>query len=134
MAAISSDAKSHPAYQDVESSAPIEITQVQEKQQFDGVKEESGPDHIGTLERRLKSRHVQFLALSGAIGTGLFVGSGQVLSLSGPLSAFLSYLITGFNLYCVITSLGEMAAWLPVPGAVGVFASRYVDPSLGFAL
>lgn len=99
---------------------------------------EAKPDveqqHIGTLDRRLKSRHVQFLALSGAIGTGLFVGSGQVLSLAGPLSAFLCYAVTGFNLYCVINSLGEMAAWLPVPGAVPVFAARYVDPALGFTL
>ncbi|KAJ2974576.1 hypothetical protein NQ176_g5982 [Zarea fungicola] len=90
--------------------------------------------HIGTLDRKLKSRHVQFLALSGAIGTGLFVGSGQVLSLAGPLSAFISYAITGFNLYCVINCLGEMAAWLPIPGAVSVFATRYVDPALGFTL
>ena len=90
--------------------------------------------HIGTLERKLKARHVQFLALSGAIGTGLFVGSGQVLSLAGPLSAFITYAITGFNLYCVINSLGEMAAWLPIPGAVPIFAARYVDPALGFTL
>jgi amino acid transporter len=88
----------------------------------------------GTLERRLKARHVQFLALSGAIGTGLFVGSGQVLSLAGPLSAFISYAVTGFNLFCVINSLGEMAAWLPIPGAVPIFAARYVDPALGFTL
>ena len=65
--------------------------------------------NVGTLDRRLKSRHVQFLALSGAIGTGLFVGSGQALSLAGPRSTFLAYLITGFNLYAVINSLGEMA-------------------------
>lgn len=90
--------------------------------------------HIGTLERKLKSRHVQFLALSGAIGTGLFVGSGQVLSLAGPLSAFISYAVTGFNLFCVINCLGEMAAWLPIPGAVPIFAARYVDPALGFTL
>ena len=90
--------------------------------------------NVGTLERKLKSRHIQFLALSGAIGTGLFVGSGQVLSLAGPLSALLSYAITGFNLYCVINSLGEMATYLPVPGAVPVFASRFVDPALGFVL
>ncbi|KIX07961.1 uncharacterized protein Z518_02615 [Rhinocladiella mackenziei CBS 650.93] len=90
--------------------------------------------NIGTLTRRLKSRHVQFLALSGAIGTGLFVGSGQALSLGGPLSCFLAYLITGFNLYAVINSLGEMATYLPLPGAVPVFAARFVDPALGFTL
>ncbi|OAA48972.1 amino acid permease [Beauveria brongniartii RCEF 3172] len=90
--------------------------------------------HLGTLDRRLKSRHVQFLALSGAIGTGLFVGSGQVLSLAGPLSALVSYAVTGFNLFCVVGCLGEMAAWLPIPGAVPVFAARFVDPALGFTL
>lgn len=90
--------------------------------------------NVGTLDRKLKSRHVQFLALSGAIGTGLFVGSGQALSLAGPLSAFLAYLITGFNLYAVINSLGEMATYLPLPGAVPVFAARFVDPALGFTL
>ena len=90
--------------------------------------------HLGTLDRKLKSRHVQFLALSGAIGTGLFVGSGQVLSVAGPLSAFISYAVTGFNLFCVINSLGEMAAWLPIPGCVPIFATRYVDEALGFTL
>ncbi|KAK7999226.1 hypothetical protein PG991_014901 [Apiospora marii] len=90
--------------------------------------------HNGTLERKLKSRHVQFLALSGAIGTGLFVGSGQMLSVAGPLSTFLAYALTGCNLYAVINSLGEMAAYLPLPGAVPVYASRYVDEALGFTL
>lgn len=90
--------------------------------------------NVGTLDRRLKSRHVQFMALSGAIGTGLFVGSGQVLSLAGPLSAFLAYLITALNVYCVVHSLGEMATYLPLPGAVPVYAGRYVDEALGFVL
>ncbi|KAI1499576.1 amino acid permease [Biscogniauxia marginata] len=90
--------------------------------------------NVGTLNRKLKSRHVQFMALSGAIGTGLFVGSGQVLSLAGPLSAFLAYLITAFNVYCVVHSLGEMATYLPLPGAVPVYAARYVDEALGFTL
>lgn len=97
-------------------------------------KVENDGRNIGTLQRKLKSRHVQFLALSGAIGTGLFVSSGQTLSLAGPLSAALAYLITGFNLYAVINSMGEMATWLPLPGAVPVYAARYVDPALGFTL
>jgi amino acid transporter len=90
--------------------------------------------NVGTLHRGLKARHVQFLALSGAIGTGLFVSSGQVLSLAGPLSALLAYAITGCNLYAVINSMGEMATWLPLPGAVPVYAARFVDPALGFTL
>jgi amino acid transporter len=90
--------------------------------------------NVGTLKRGLKARHVQFLALSGAIGTGLFVGSGQVLAVAGPLSAFLAYAITGANLFAVINSMGEMATWLPLPGAAPIFASRFVDPALGFTL
>ncbi|RYP05657.1 hypothetical protein DL764_003666 [Monosporascus ibericus] len=100
----------------------------------DDLKHEHENRHVGTLERKLKSRHVQFLALSGAIGTGLFVGSGQMISLAGPLSTVLAYLITGFNLFCVINSLGEMATYLPLPGAVPVYAARYVDEALGFTL
>ncbi|KAI0490241.1 AAT family amino acid transporter [Xylaria cf. heliscus] len=98
------------------------------------LKAEHEQRNVGTLERKLKSRHVQFMALSGAIGTGLFVGSGQVLSLAGPLSAFLAYLITAFNVYCVVHSLGEMATYLPLPGAVPIYAARYVDEALGFAI
>ncbi|KAE8392547.1 amino acid permease/ SLC12A domain-containing protein [Aspergillus alliaceus] len=94
----------------------------------------SDQKNVGTLQRRLKSRHVQFLALSGAIGTGLFVGTGQVLSLSGPLSMTLAFAIAGLDLYAVITSMGEMATWLPLPGAVPIYAARFVDEALGFAL
>ncbi|KAI8951159.1 AAT family amino acid transporter [Xylaria longipes] len=98
------------------------------------LKAEHEQRNVGTLERKLKSRHVQFMALSGAIGTGLFVGSGQVISLAGPLSAFLAYLITAVNVYCVVHSLGEMATYLPLPGAVPIYAARYVDEALGFAV
>lgn len=102
---------------------------------LDELKRDIPPDrNVGTLKRNLKSRHIQFLALSGAIGTGLFVGSGQILSLAGPLSAFLAYTITGFNLYCVMQCLGEMSTYLPVSGAVPVYAARYVDDALGFTL
>ncbi|KAI0598918.1 amino acid permease [Biscogniauxia sp. FL1348] len=98
------------------------------------LKAEPASRNVGALDRKLKSRHVQFMALSGAIGTGLFIGSGQVLSLAGPLSAFLAYLITAANVYCVVHSLGEMAAYLPLAGAVPVYAARYVDEALGFTL
>ncbi|KAI5286081.1 hypothetical protein KEM54_000084 [Ascosphaera aggregata] len=86
------------------------------------------------LYRGLNSRHIQFYALSGAIGTGLFVGVGQVLSVAGPLSAFLVYMITGTNIFAVISCLGEMATWLPVSGGLPVFGKRFVDQSLGFAM
>lgn len=118
---------------DIEGGVPIPGS-VHETAQSEIDKHDVEQRHVGNLQRRLKSRHVQFLALSGAIGTGLFVGAGQVLSLAGPLSAVLAFFITGFNLYAVINSMGEMATWLPLPGAVPVYASRFVDEALGFTL
>ncbi|KXT16983.1 hypothetical protein AC579_7418 [Pseudocercospora musae] len=120
---------------DIEASKGDHIaTAARPEPDVDQMKHADERKNVGTLERKLKSRHIQFLALSGAIGTGLFVGSGQVLSLAGPLSTFLAYSITGFNLFCVINSLGEMATYLPIPGAVPVYAARFVDPALGFVL
>lgn len=121
-----------------ESKDDIEVTNSDQnetqKTPVDIEKEAAEHKNVGTLQRRLKSRHVQFLALSGAIGTGLFVGMGQVLSLAGPLSAVLAYAITGVNLFAVINSMGEMGTWLPLTGAVPVFAARFVDEALGFTL
>ncbi|KAH8809306.1 AAT family amino acid transporter [Xylogone sp. PMI_703] len=120
---------------DIEAKAPETNKAGVQDVDIDAIKyAEAENKNIGTLKRGLKARHVQFLALSGAIGTGLFVGSGQVLSLAGPLSALISYAVTGFNLYAVINSMGEMATWLPLPGAVPVYAARFVDEALGFTL
>ncbi|KAJ9502854.1 hypothetical protein H2202_001976 [Exophiala xenobiotica] len=123
-----------PGTKDIEGAEAVDAATKTRTEDEDLKDPEHEQRNVGTLNRKLKARHVQFLALSGAIGTGLFVGSGQALSLAGPLSAFLAYLITGFNLYAVINSLGEMAAYLPLPGAVPVFAARFVDPALGFTL
>lgn len=59
------------------------------------------------LERGLKNRHVQLLAIGGAIGTGLFLGAGRSIHLAGP-SILLAYLITGVLLFCVMRALGEL--------------------------
>ncbi|KAK4504181.1 hypothetical protein PRZ48_005097 [Zasmidium cellare] len=68
------------------------------------------------LERGLKSRHAQMIALGGTIGTGLFVGSGQALAMGGPLILLLSYIAISVFLYGVATGLTEIAAYLPVAG------------------
>ncbi|PPJ58222.1 hypothetical protein CBER1_10215 [Cercospora berteroae] len=91
-------------------------------------------DRHSDVRRGLKSRHVQFIGLGGAIGTGLFLGIGRALAQAGPLSLFLGYLTAGIAIYCMMMSLGEMATWLPVPGAIPQFCTRYVDGALGFAV
>ncbi|RAH65216.1 uncharacterized protein BO66DRAFT_423623 [Aspergillus aculeatinus CBS 121060] len=88
----------------------------------------------GNVQRELKARHVTFIALGGNMGTGLFLGIGRALRQSGPLPLFLGYAIASFARLMMMIALGEMAAWLPVPGAVPQFCSRYVDDALGFAV
>ncbi|KAH8692061.1 putative arginine permease [Talaromyces proteolyticus] len=91
-------------------------------------------DRFGHVERRLKSRHIQFMALGGAIGTSLFLGIGSSLSTAGPANLLLGFAISGFAVYGMMLSLGEMTTWLPIPGAIPTFCSRYVDEALGFAV
>ncbi|KAL8852201.1 MAG: hypothetical protein Q9221_002911 [Calogaya cf. arnoldii] len=91
-------------------------------------------EEYGYVTRGLKSRHIQFIALGGTIGTGLFLGIGRALTQAGPLSLVLGYSLTGVAVYAMIMSLGEMATWLPLPGAIPQFCTRYVDGAMGFAV
>ncbi|RUS26491.1 amino acid permease/ SLC12A domain-containing protein [Jimgerdemannia flammicorona] len=86
------------------------------------------------LHRGLKARHIQTIAIGGTIGTGLFLASGKTISTAGPAGALIAYVLIGLLVYCVIMSLGEMAAYIPVPGGFNVYASRFVEPSLGFCV
>lgn len=67
-------------------------------------------------QRGLKSRHAQMIALGGTIGTGLFVGSGQTLARGGPAFILGAYCFLAFLVYCVVTGITEIAAYLPTPG------------------
>ncbi|MGE7759645.1 amino acid permease [Peribacillus sp. NPDC097895] len=87
-----------------------------------------------SLQRKLKPRHLTMMAIGGAIGTGLFVSSGSTISTAGPGGALAAYILVGIMVYFVMNSLGELSAFLPVPGAFDIYASKYIDPALGFAL
>ncbi|MDQ6599152.1 amino acid permease [Bacillus salipaludis] len=91
-------------------------------------KEKSG------LKRSLKARHLTMISLGGTIGTGLFLASGGAIATAGPGGAILSYLIIGIMVYFLMTSLAEMGSYMPVAGSFSTYASKFVDPSLGFAL
>lgn len=88
----------------------------------------------GDTHRGLKSRHIQFMALGGAIGTGLFVGSGGILALVGPAPLFMAYLSMMIVVWCVMNNLAEIVVYLPMKGiTIPYFVKRFVDPSLAFA-
>ncbi|KAK8154538.1 AAT family amino acid transporter [Phyllosticta citrichinensis] len=91
-------------------------------------------EELGYVHRGLKSRHIQFIALGGTIGTGLFLGIGKAFATSGPLSVLLGYTTTGLAVFGMMQCLGEMATWLPLPGALPQYCARYVDPAFGFAV
>jgi lysine-specific permease len=91
------------------------------------------PQQVG-LKRGLKSRHMSMIAIGGAIGTGVFLGSGNVVSGAGPGGAVLSYVLMGIMVYFLMTSLGEMATAMPVTGSWNTYAARFVDPALGFGI
>lgn len=70
----------------------------------------------------------------GTIGTGLFIGSGEALANAGPAGALIAYAFVGTLVFSVMVALGEMATYIPISGAFTAYATRFVDPSLGFAM
>jgi histidine transporter len=83
------------------------------------------------LQRHLGARHIRFLALGSAIGTGLFYGSASAIQLAGP-SVILAYLLAGAMVYMVMRALGEMAVHQPVSGSFGQYATDNLGPLAGF--
>lgn len=83
------------------------------------------------LQRGLSARHIRFMALGSAIGTGLFYGSAGAIQLAGP-AVLLAYLVGGAAVFMVMRALGEMAVHQPVSGSFGHYASHYLGPLAGF--
>ncbi|HEN1306136.1 TPA: lysine transporter, partial [Klebsiella pneumoniae] len=76
-----------------------------------------------TLRRELKARHLAMIAIGGSIGTGLFVASGATVAQAGPGGALLTYAIIGLMVYFLMTSLGELAAYMPVSGSFATYGA-----------
>ncbi|UZN52272.1 amino acid permease [Cupriavidus cauae] len=87
-----------------------------------------------TLQRKLRARHLSMIAIGGSIGTGLFVASGATIAQAGPGGALAAYLLIGAMVYFLMTSLGELAAYMPVAGSFSTYGSMYVEEGFGFAL
>lgn len=83
------------------------------------------------LQRGLKNRHIQLIAMGGAIGTGLFLGSAQVIQSASP-SIILGYAIGGLIAFLIMRQLGEMIVEEPVAGSFSHFANKYWGKFPGF--
>jgi len=97
-------------------------------------KREVGPGAVDTLDRSMKSRHLQMIAIGGSIGAGFFVGSGKALSTGGPASVLIDFCIVGVMMFNTVYALGELAVMFPVSGGFYTYSTRFIDPSWGFAM
>lgn len=84
-----------------------------------------------TLQRGLQNRHIQLIALGGAIGTGLFLGIGPAIQMAGP-AVLLGYGVAGIIAFLIMRQLGEMVVEEPVSGSFAHFAWKYWGPFAGF--
>lgn len=84
-----------------------------------------------SLRKQLKNRHIQLIALGGAIGTGLFYGSSESIALAGP-SILLAYLLGGAMIFLIVRALSEMSVEDPKAGAFSYYASTYWSRRAGF--
>ncbi|KAI0129044.1 arginine permease [Xylariales sp. AK1849] len=112
----------------MEKSSDLEIKPTHEPaSSLDGFKQDIEAADT-QLKCGLQSHHLQFLAIGGTIGTGLFLGSGTALATAGPVGCLLAFIFVGSIVWSVMVSLGEMASYIPVAGSFTVYASRFVDP------
>ncbi|KAG0670122.1 hypothetical protein C6P42_004111, partial [Pichia californica] len=126
------------------SDTAYESKNEKDQYEFNVVDEEAGStsdsgftkEHNTEVKQGLKSRHIQIIALAGAIGTGLFVGSGSGLATCGPAGLFTGYLILSLMVWLVMNQIGEMVTFIPIPGqtTLPALCLRYTgDESFAFA-
>ena len=83
------------------------------------------------MVRGLQNRHVQLIAIAGTIGTGLFLGAGRSLSLTGP-SIILVYMLTGAFMYLMMRAIGEMLYMDPDQHTFINFITKYIGKGWGY--
>jgi amino acid transporter, AAT family len=83
------------------------------------------------FHRDLKDRHIQMIAIGGAIGVGLFLGSARAISKAGP-GLVVSYAIGGLVIFFIMRALGELLLYRPVSGSFATYAEEFVAPWAGF--
>jgi AAT family amino acid transporter len=83
------------------------------------------------LSRELKSRHIELIAIGGAIGVGLFLGSATAIKTAGP-GILVDYLVAGFIIFLIMRALGELVIYKPVSGSFSTYAAEFIGQWAGF--
>ncbi|MDG3011026.1 amino acid permease [Rhodococcus sp. D2-41] len=82
----------------------------------------------------MSSRHLFMITLAGVIGTGLFLGTGQVIGQAGPGGTIVAYIVGGVLLYLTMVCLGELSVVMPVSGSFQAHATKFIGPGTGFTI
>ncbi|MEU0835339.1 amino acid permease [Streptomyces sp. NPDC005969] len=87
--------------------------------------------HEDGLAQGLNKRHIRMIAIGGAIGVGLFLGSGKGISYAGP-AVIGVYAVTGVFIFIIMRALGELLMYRPVAGSFAEYAREFLGPAYGF--
>jgi amino acid transporter len=77
---------------------------------------------------------IQMITINGTLGVGLYWRGGHILRVGGPLAMILAFLINGVLAWGVMQSITEMLCIWPIPGALDLYVSEFVEPELGIAV
>lgn len=83
------------------------------------------------LSRELQSRHIELIALGGAIGVGLFLGSATAIKTAGP-AILINYIVAGMIIFFIMRALGELVMYKPVSGSFSTYATEFIGEWAGF--
>ena len=93
----------------------------------------AGGEGASQLKRGLGARHIQMIALGGAIGTGLFMGAGRNIAVAGT-SILVIYVLVGFFTYMVMRAMGELLLTRHDYRSFADFVGEYLGPQASFYL
>ncbi|KAJ5633583.1 proline-specific permease [Penicillium herquei] len=87
-----------------------------------------------TVNRKLRGIHLFMITINAVFGSGLYLRGGQILEVGGPLAVVLAFLLVGILSWAVMQCISELLCIWPVPGALPMYVSEFVDPELGVAV
>ncbi len=116
------------------SDSYIDKTELKDYNELTDVEKAALNSSKTQMKKDLTFRHLMMIVIGGALGTGLFVNSGGSLNKGGPASLVIGWVIIATMMFSTMVALGELCVTFPVTGGFTTYATRFVDPSFGFAM